>query len=90
VKQHTHECYEKQFTQGDTCLFANAVQGDPHIIHHSSRKGETATGGGPSVKIGDQSDPIDTVVIANLYQAISDFFLLPNASSFLGGKIFAT
>jgi len=42
------------------------------------------------VKIGDQSDPIDTVLIANLYQAISDFFLLTNASSFLGGKIFAT
>ncbi len=42
------------------------------------------------MKIGDQSDPIDTVVIASLYQAISDFFLLTNASSFLGGKIFAT
>jgi len=88
VKQHTHECYEKQFTQGDTCLFANAVQGDPHIIHQRTAKLLQAAA--PSVKIGDQSDQIDTVVIANLYQAISDFFLLTNASSFLGGKIFAT
>ena len=42
------------------------------------------------MKIGDRSDPIDTVAIASLYQAISDFCLLTNASSFLGGKIFAT
>jgi len=65
-------------------------RGSGRSPYYSSTKGETATGGGPSVKIGDQSDPIDTVVIANLYQAISDFFLLTNASSFLGGKIFAT
>jgi len=42
------------------------------------------------MKISDQSDPIDTSVIANLYQAISYFFFLGNALSFLGGKIFAT